>query len=189
MFGSGISEVIATTRGEKANAAPMGIVNRGFPYIKMYKSSHTFQNVKHDGRLVANLVLDPQLYVRAAFDDLGPSYFYYDEAMPVLRAAYAWTEYACSVVDERQKQTTIVRLRSLRSKVIDRPITPINRGFNAVIEATVHATRYRALQEPRYLQLIDYCETIVKRCGGHNDLEAFKLLKAYLTKAPDEVEA
>ncbi len=188
-FGSGISEVIATTQGEVANAAPMGIVNRGSPYIKMYTGSHTFRNVKRNGRLAANLVSDPQLYVKAAFDDLEPFYFYYDDDMPVLKAAYAWVEYACSVYSESpQKQIAIVRLRAVRSKVLDRPIVPINRGFNAVIEATVHATRYHALQEARYLKLIDYCGTVVKRCGGRDEVQAFKLLKTYVTKAAHEVK-
>ncbi len=187
MLGAGISEVIATTQGERANAAPMGVVNRDFLYIKMYKGSHTFVNVKQNGRLAANLVLDPQLYVKAAFDDLASSCFYYNNDTPVLTAAFAWIEYACSVSDESEQKTAIVRLHHIRSKVIDRPIVPINRGFNAVIEATVHATRYYALHEPKYLELIDYCGSIVKRCGGQREVQAFKLLQTYLANAIEEV--
>lgn len=188
LFGSGISEVIATTRGEGVNAAPMGVVNRDFLYINMYKGSHTFLNVKQNGQLVANLVLDPQLYVKAAFDDLESSCFYYDDGVPVLKAAYAWVEFACSVSDESAQKNTIVRLRPVRSKIVDRPIMPVNRGFNAVIEATIHATRYGVLQEPKYLELIDCYGSIVKKCGGPHELEAFKLLKTYLAKALSEVK-
>ncbi|MGZ7121879.1 MAG: DUF447 domain-containing protein, partial [Halobacteriota archaeon] len=56
ILGQGISEVIATTRCEEANAAPMGVVNRDFLYIRMYKGSRTFLNVQQNGQLVANLV-------------------------------------------------------------------------------------------------------------------------------------
>ncbi|MGZ4907437.1 MAG: DUF447 domain-containing protein [Halobacteriota archaeon] len=186
MLGDGISEVIATTHGERINAAPMGVVNRNFLYIRMYKSSHTFLNVKQNGQLVANLVLDPRLYVKAAFDDLESSCFYDDDGSPVLKAAYAWVEFACSVRDGSAQRNTIVRLRPVRSKILDRPIVPVNRGFNAVIEATVHATRYHALQDPKYLELIDYYGSIVTRCGGQQELQAFKLLKTYVAKAVDE---
>ncbi len=188
VFGSGISEVIATTRGEAVNAAPMGVVNHDFLYISMYKSSHTFLNVKQNGQLVANLVLDPQLYVKAAFDDLESSCFYDDDGVPVLKAAYVWVEFACSISDESAQKNAIVRLRPVRSKIVDRPIVPVNRGFNAIIEATIHATRYRALQEPKYLELTDRYGSIVKRCGGPHELEAFKLLKTYLAKTVDQVK-
>ncbi len=187
-LGVGISEVIATTRGLRINAAPMGVVNRDFLYIRMYRGSHTFLNVQQNGQLVANLVVDPELYVKAAFDDLESSYFYYDDGAPILKAAYAWIEFACSIPKEVVRKNTVVRLRPVRSKVIDRPIVPVNRGFNAVLEATIHATRYRALQEPKYLELIDYYGSIVKKCGGPRELEAFKLLKTLLSKGEEEAE-
>ncbi len=181
MLGQGISEVIATTRGyDEANAAPMGLVNRDLLYIRMYRGSHTFLNVQQNGQLAANFVLDPKLYVKAAFDDLEPACFCYDEGVPILKAAYAWIEFACSLFDGSAQRNVIVRLHPVRSRILERPITPINRGFNAVIEATIHATRYSVLQEPKYLKLIDYYGTIINRCGGQQELEAFKLLKTYL---------
>ncbi|MGZ4902179.1 MAG: DUF447 domain-containing protein [Halobacteriota archaeon] len=188
ILGQGISEVIATTRCEEANAAPMGVVNRDFLYIRMYKGSRTFLNVQQNGQLVANLVQDPKLYVKAAFDDLEPACFYYDDGVPILKAAYAWIEFICSVLDGGAKKNVIVRLRPIRSRIVERPIMPINRGFNAVIEATIHATRYNALQEPTYLKLIDYYGNIIKRCGGQPERNAFKLLKTYLKNIVDEVE-
>jgi hypothetical protein len=57
-FREGISEVIATTRNDQPNAAPIGIINREFLYTLIYKDSHTFLNVKKNRELVANLVLD-----------------------------------------------------------------------------------------------------------------------------------
>ncbi len=180
---SGISEVIATTRGDNVNAAPMGVVNRGFLYISMYTGSHTFLNVEQNEQLVANLVLDPQLYVEAAFNDLKPACFLYDNGAPVLKAAYAWLEFTCLVPDHSTQKNVIVRLLPVRSKIVERPIVPINRGFNAVIEATIHATRYCALQERKYLELIDHYGSIVRKCGGPDELQAFELLKMYLAKA------
>ena len=179
-FGRGISEVLITTQGERPNAAPMGIISRDSLFIAMYKSTHTFSNVKQNGKLVANLVLNPILYVKAAFDDLEPSCFYYDNEAPILKEAHAWVEFACSVLERSSQKSAIVTLCPIRSVVVERPIVPINRGFNAIIEATVHASRYRALRERSYLELIDHYERIAKKCGGQQELEAFQLLRGYL---------
>ncbi len=188
LLSNGISEIIATTQGDKFNAAPMGIVNRGFLYINMYTGSHTFLNVRQNGQLVANLVSDPILYVESAFDDLKPTCFVCDNGVPVLKTAYAWIEFVCTFPDQRIQRNTVVRLRPVRSKIIKRPIAPINRGFNAVIEAAIHATRYCVLKEPKYLELIDHYGRIVKKCGGQHELKAFELLKTYLAKRAGEVE-
>jgi uncharacterized protein len=179
-FREGISEVIATTCNDQPNAAPMGIINRNFLYVLVYKESHTFLNVKKNRELVANFVLDPLLYVKTAFEDLDPSFFRSDEEAPVLEAAYAWVEFDCLIVEKPTQKSALVRLHPVRSVVLQRPILPINRAFCAVIEATVHATRYRKFEDPKYLKLIAHCESVVRKCGGRQELEAFQLLKEYL---------
>ena len=61
LLGPGISEVIATTR---LNAAPIGIHCRGDSLSAvLFKGSHTAENVTRDGWLVANVVLDPLLFL------------------------------------------------------------------------------------------------------------------------------
>jgi len=51
-----------------------------------------------------------------------------------------------------------------------------NRGFNAVLEATVHATRYQLTGEEKYLKLIRHFETLASKCGGEKEKKAMKLL-------------
>jgi uncharacterized protein len=179
-FLEGISEVIATTLNDQPNAAPIGIINRNFLYALVYKDSHTFLNVKKNRRLVANFVSDPLLYVKTAFDDLDPSFFRSDEEAPVLAAAYAWVEFECTILERPTQKTALVKLLPIRSVVLQRPILPVNRAFYAVLEATIHATRYRALKDPKYLECSAYYESIVRKCGGRQELEAFQLLKEYL---------
>jgi hypothetical protein len=179
-FREGISEVIATTRNDQPNAAPMGIINRNFLYALIYKDSHTFSNVKKNRELVANFVLDPLLYVKTAFDDLDRSFFRSDEEAPILTAAYAWVVFACTILEKPTQKTALVKLLPMRSVVLQRPILPINRAFYAVLEATINATRYKTLKDPKYLECTTHFESIVRKCGGRQELEAFQLLKDYI---------
>jgi uncharacterized protein len=179
-FREGISEVIATTRNDQPNAAPMGIINRDFLYALIYKDSHTFLNVKKNRELVANFVLDPLLYVKTAFDDLDRSFFRSDEEAPVLTAAYAWVIFTCTILEKPTQKTALVKLLPMRSVVLQSPILPINRAFYAVLEATINATRYKTLKDPKYLESMKQYESIVRKCGGRQELEAFQLLKEYL---------
>jgi hypothetical protein len=179
-FREGISEVIATTRNDRPNAAPIGIINRKTLYAVLYKESHTFSNVKKNGQLVANFVLDPLLYVQTAFEDLDASFFRLDQEAPILRAAYAWVEFRCTFAETPTQKSAVVHLHPVRSVVLSQPMIPANRAFCALIEATIHATRYRKLKDPKYLELASRYESIVKKCGGVQELEAFQLLKKYL---------
>jgi hypothetical protein len=56
----------------------------------------------------------------------------------------------------------------------------VNRGFNSIIDATVHVTRYRENQDPVLKRLINYHVGIVRKCGGKRELEALELLKKYM---------
>ena len=58
-------------------------------------------------------------------------------------------------------------------------VHPVNRGFNSIIDATVHATRYRVNRDPELKKLIDYHIAIVRKCGGKKELAALDLLVQY----------
>jgi hypothetical protein len=158
----------------------MGIINRNFLYALIYKDSHTFQNIKKNREMVANFVLDPLIYVKTAFVDLDSSFFRSDEEVPVLTAAYAWVEFACTILERPTQKTALVKLLPRRSVILNRPISSVNRAFYAVLEATIHGTRYKTLKDPKYRECVPYYERIVRKCGGRQELEAFLLLKEYL---------
>jgi hypothetical protein len=52
------------------------------------------------------------------------------------------------------------QLSPLEAQIKHCHIQPINRGFNAVIEATVEATRYVVLKDKKYLDNIEYYNKI-----------------------------
>lgn len=55
-------------------------------------------------------------------------------------------------------------------------VRAINRGTNAVIEATTHATRYVLNHDQEHLKKINYYNQIVKRCGRPEDKKAMETL-------------
>ncbi len=178
----GINEVIATTY---RNAAPMGIIYRqGKARMVVYRGSHTAERIEADGWVVANFIFDPVLYVRTAFDDLPSESFIDEKAGDVeiqrLAGAEAWAAYG-TVIERKTDEALMVNLSPLREEIIAPVIHPVNRGFNSIIEATVHATRVIRTGDQNLEHLIRHHARLVERCGGKRELEALDLLLGYLS--------
>lgn len=122
----------------------------------------------------ANIVDDPVLFVQASLSDIEAERFEFVEGFPVLKDALGWIVFDCKC--KKGEEISVVELSPARGKIITKKIQPVNRGFNAVIEASIHATRYVALGEQKYLGCIKYYSDIVKKCGGEREKEAMTLL-------------
>jgi uncharacterized protein len=181
LLSEGINEVIATTW---QNAAPMGLIYRN-QVIRMvvFRGSHTAERIRQDGWVVANFIFDPLVYVKTAFEDLPSGEFLDEEVGGItvqrLAGAEAWAAYRASVEQETD-DALIVTLSLLKEVVCSSTIHPVNRGFNSIIEATVHATRFKQSRDPRLYDLIRHHAALVRRCGGARELEALDLLSMYL---------
>lgn len=179
----GISEVIVSTGFEHPNAAPIGIVMKGeSPFVRLFKGSNTWANVSKERFLASNVVYDPLLIVRSTFFNLEPSEFEYVDAgglkFPVLKEAIAWVVFECVNV-KNTEQALVADLVPVKAgfNELNRKELPVpNRGFNAVLEATVHATRYQLTGEEKYLELIRHYESLASKCGGDREKKAMKLL-------------
>ena len=176
----GINEVIATT---SLNAAPIGIHYReGKASMVLFHGSRTAENVERDGWIVANFTCDPVLYVRTAFDDLPPEMFVEEpvsgKKMYRLASADAWAAFSATI-ERKTPEALIVRLHPEKEIIEEAVIHPVNRGFGSIIDATVHATRFRITQDKELKKLIGYHAGIVRKCGGKRGLEALDLLSGY----------
>ena len=177
----GINEVIATTA---FNAAPIGIHYReGNTRMILFSGSHTAQNIERDGWVVANFVYDPVLYVQTAFGDLARESFTEEpvagKVMYRLFSTEAWIAFSATV-ENRTPDRLVVRLTPEKELIEGVFIHPVNRGFNSIIDATVHATRYVMKKDPELKKLIDYHAGIVRKCGGKRELAALDLLMTHI---------
>jgi hypothetical protein len=177
----GISEIIATTRG---NAAPIGLITRqGTCRMHLFRGSHTAMNIARDGWVVANFCFDPVTYVKTAFGDLPPDAFIDEVVSGISMQRLAETEAWAAFTTEVEKETPeamMVRLTSRKEVVIAQRIRPVNRGFNSVIEAAVHGTRYLRTRDPALETLIAHHIRLIRKCGGPREREALELLFEYL---------
>jgi len=179
----GINEVIATT---SFNAAPMGIhLREGKASMVLFSGSHTAENIRRNGWVVANFMHDPILYVKSAFEDI-PRDMFVDEpvlgvTMQRLTGADAWAAFTTTI--ERTTTEAIMVTLTLKKEVVEEVVIhPVNRGFSSIIDATVHATRYTRNHDMKLRELIEYHAGIVRKCGGRRELAALDLLMDYIAK-------
>lgn len=182
LLGEGINEIIAVTRN---NAAPIGIIVKDDTYrMVLFHGTHTSENIRRDGWVVANIVHDPVIYVKTAFDDIPEDCFCTvtagDLEVQYLKGASAWIAFKADV-ERGTGEASIIRLTPLAEEILDEKIHPVNRGFNSIIEVTVHGTRYVMNHDQRLKELIDHHASLVKRCGGRREKEALEILLEYVS--------
>ncbi|MCG7851223.1 MAG: DUF447 family protein [Methanosarcinaceae archaeon] len=178
---SGISEtIVTTTQDSLPNAAPIGIIRKDNKVlVRLFKGSQTYDNVFKGNFLVANVVNDPLVFVRSTFSDLDHSEFDVVSArgweFPVLKDALSWVAFECSST-KLTSEALVAELDPIFAHLNRCVISAPNRGFNAVLEATVHATRYRLTGDDEYLKLIQMYARLAVKCGEERDKLAMEML-------------
>ncbi|MBO8181218.1 MAG: DUF447 family protein [Archaeoglobus sp.] len=172
-FQNGINEVIGITQGEWINTAPLGLIvedaEADKAKIRLY-SNHTRKNLEREGVLWVNIVHDPIVFALASFEDLDAEWFS-SLKPPILKNSLAW----CRMEGEVKGAFALLQLKD--GEVLQREVKAVNRGFNAVIEALVHATRYVSLKKPEMLEKVEYYIGIAEKCGGEREREAIEIIK------------
>ncbi len=183
----GVTETVVATLGpnDRWNFAALGVhapeaddapadVSSGSPppsTATTWGNTRTRRNFHRQGGGVIQFVSDPRAFVEAAMT-------IYERDSPVLDSADAWAEVEATPVSSGEDGGTEWETWELRpvDAAVERtrPFT-INRGFGAVIDATVAASR---LDVPSFdtddlLDRLDYFAETVEKCGGEREREAF----------------
>ncbi|QSG14213.1 DUF447 domain-containing protein [Halapricum desulfuricans] len=174
----GVTESIVTTRGpnDRWNVAALGL-HAGDPVTaRTWGRTRTRRNVEARGRGYVQFAPDPVAFAEAALTIR-------EESEPILDSADAWAEVE---FDRRESGTegdtewVDWALRPVESRVERRGVRTTNRGYYAVVEATVAASRLgvEAYDQQRLRQRLDYFEGVVETCGGPPEREAFEIVRA-----------
>lgn len=160
--------------GEEDNDEAAGI--GGAVTARTYGRTRTWRNFTERGGGVVQFTVDPREFVDAALTVR-------EESDPVLPNADAWVEVRAEEIDDEDREGTTVRtwaLTPVESAVRAERVPTVNRGFAAVIDATVAASRLDvpAYETSELLDRLRYFAAVVDRCGGPEEREAFARIDA-----------
>jgi hypothetical protein len=173
----GVTESVVTTLGPNDlwNAAALGL-HAGDPVTaRTWGNTRTRRNFHRRGGGVVQFVDDPVVFAEAALS-------IHEVAEPVLDAACAWVEVEVEQAgagEERGTRWADWKLQPVDSGVERRVVPTINRGFAAVVEATVAASRLgvEGYDDDELRARLDWLADVVERCGGAREREAMALVR------------
>jgi hypothetical protein len=147
---------------------------------RTWGNTRTRRNFHRQGGGYVQFTRDPVDFVDATLS-------IYEVEEPVLETADAWVEVEAKQVDSGQSGDTRWEEWELRPRDagVERETVPtINRGFNAVVEATVAASRLDvdAYDEAELRDRLAYFEEVGRKCGDDRVRRALDRLGEYVGK-------
>lgn len=186
-----IIESILTSRGPEGriNFAPMGVVwGEDRITIKPYRDTTTFRNLEASGEAVVNLTDDVFVFARAALETAEfPTVPAETVDGVVLRETCSWREVRVAEADttgERGRFTCEIVHRGFRREFLG-----FNRARNAVLEATILATRTRLLPIDEILQQLAHLQIAVDKTAGPREAEAMAWVTAFVRREAEAIRA
>lgn len=178
----GVTESVVATLGPNDlwNFAALGLhapEEAGEPVTATtWGNTRTRRNFHRRGGGVVQFTQDPREFVAAALT-------IHERDESTLPGADAWVEVEATQVDAGEDGGTRWErweLRPVESLVVRESVPTINRGFSAVVDATVACSRLDvpAFDTETLLDRLDYFAETVEKCGGPREVEAFETLSA-----------
>ena len=168
------------------NISPMGpIVDARMKqlWLRPFRTSTTFRNLKRTGGGVFHVTDDVQLLAQAAVGQPDPlPRLVSAEAIDgvVLADACRWYAFEVESLDDSGERTSVV------ARVVDRGVLREFAGFNrakhAVIEAAIFATRVHLLGAEPVLREFDRLAEIVAKTGAAAEHQALAFLRQHLER-------
>jgi hypothetical protein len=178
----GVMESVVTTLGPNGrwNAAALGVhapEGDGPATARTWGRTRTRRNFDERGGGYVGFTADPVTFVDAAL-----SIHEVDE--PVLETADAWVRVTADRIDSGASGGTgwvDWALHPEDAAVERRTVPTTNRGYGAVIEATVAASRLgvAAYDRERLVARLEHHADVVDRCGGPREREAFERIREH----------
>jgi hypothetical protein len=170
----GVTESLVATLGpnDRWNLAPLGL-HAGDPVTATtWGNTRTRRNFERRGGGYVQFARDPLLFAEAALSIR-------EADGPVVDAADAWAEVDAERVDAGEGGDTHWEewaLRPVESAVERRTVPTTNRGYYAVVEATVAASRLGvdAYDDDDLRDRLAYFESVVETCGGERERAAIR---------------
>ena len=175
----GVTESVVATLGpnDRWNVAALGLFAGDPVTARTWGRTRTWRNFRERGGGHVQFTPDPVDFVDAACsvreaDD------------PLLESAAAWARVEVEAIEEGTEDGTQWvgwELRPVEAAVERRTVPTTNRGYNAVVEATVAASRLgvTGYDDEELRERLAYFADVVDRCGGDRERLAFDRLREH----------
>lgn len=177
----GVTETVVTTRGpnDAWNLAALGVHAPGDSEratATTWGRTRTRRNFEARERGYVQFTRDPRVFVDAALAVR-------EDTDPILDSADAWVQVSVDCREsgvEGGTEWVEWDLTPIDTTVRQQVVPTFNRGYAATVEATVAASRLDvdAYDTDTLLERIQYFESVVDRCGGPKEQEAFERLQS-----------
>jgi hypothetical protein len=164
------------------NFAPMGLVwGDQFVVVRPYRDTQTYQNLVARRYGVANVCDDVLAYVRCAlYDAILPHFPAQTGPGAVFRNACFWREVEAVSVGGTTERAEITCRVVFEGR--QRNFLGFRRASNAVIEATILATRLKFYDQRTLGEKMTQYEEIVEKTGDDAEKEAFRMVRAFIQR-------
>lgn len=168
----GVTESVVATVGPQGNwnFAALGL-HAGDPVTaRTWGYTRTRRNFHEGGAGVVQFISDPVVFAESALSIL-------ERRNPIHPSAAAWARVAVEHLGEGESGGTHWEdweLTPIEAAVESQLVPTTNRGYGAVIEATVAASRLSvdAYKTDELTERLDYFAGVVETCGGEREREA-----------------
>jgi hypothetical protein len=179
-------EIILSTYCDdgQPNAAPMGIkfCKNKRVFIRLFKGTHTLNNIMKRRCAIANVTSDPLLFYKTTFKEknqLPTKYFSRSKIIdaPYLRSADGYihmTLITCK--NKRSYVETEFHIKKMNLKKIQSEL--YSRGAYAVIEAIIHSTRIKEFlikgnmkKTNKLIKLVNHYKELIEKVSPDSDYE------------------
>lgn len=187
-------ETIISTKNEDGskNAAPIGVICASHDkiIIRIFKGSHTLDNIIREKEFIVNITHDPELYTTSTLGNLPQDYFEDDGSIKGINAffkceAIRLTEAVKQSDPIKKKDEAIVIKSKVTDMTVKEDVHALNRGFGYVIETLANYTRFDIVgddQKEEYLKKFKEANRVVLKVGTKEDIKAMRIIKKELMK-------
>jgi len=151
---------------------------------RTFGGTRTRRNFAARGGGYVSFVDDPVVFAEAALSVV-------EREEPIPESAAGWARVRVECVGREDREGTTVRTWTLEpreAEVVRESVPTTNRGYGAVVEGTVAASRLgvSGFDEERLRERLSFFHGVCERCGGARERAAFAVVAAAVRERVDD---
>ena len=155
---------------------------------RIFEGSKTLKNIQETREYVVNVTQDPMVFTASTIDKLSDEYYTDDEDIAILKDVPSYMVIGVDEIEMKTPEDFPIKndaniyfiYGTIRDFVINDPsVRPFNRGFSALIESLVNASRCKIVDGEKrkyYLDRLEENKRIIDKVSDENTKKAMELI-------------